>query len=139
MLGMELSLDETLERLKQLERAFSPQVAAAVIESLPDAILVVSEEGEILLANAQTELMFGYPRSSLHGHKVEMLIPESVRSAHEKHRESFSHDPRVRAMGIGMVLKAQHRSGKQFEVEINLSPIVTDSGILTIALIRKAK
>lgn len=132
-------MEDTLERLKELEASFSPQVAAAIIESLPDALVIVNEEGAIILANAQTELLFGYPRIALHGSKVEMLMPEGVRAIHERHRAKYAEEPRARAMGIGMVLNAQHKSGRQFQVEINLSPVVTETGMLTIALIRKAR
>lgn len=132
--------EEPLRRLRELEsHLIDPELLSGVLDVLPDAVVAANENGEIVLANKQAELLFGYPKASLYGNKIEMLMPESVREKHIEHRQGFVAEPRVRPMGVGMVLTARHRSGREFSVQINLGPLVTEHGTLTIAVIRQNK
>jgi PAS domain S-box-containing protein len=76
----------------------------ALLESAPDAMVIVAPDGRIMLANAQTDQMFGYQREDLIGKEVEMLIPSRFRGAHQRHRTSFFANPDTRRMGIGLDL-----------------------------------
>jgi PAS domain S-box-containing protein len=67
-----------------------------LVESAPDAIVVVDDRGKITLINAQTELLFGYTREELLGELVETLVPDSFRGKHPAHRGSYIANPRVR-------------------------------------------
>ena len=73
----------------------------AVVESLPDAGVIVSREGVIEFLNAQTEAMFGYERGELVGQPVEILVPDEFRPAHQHHRSEFARRPGTRPMGGG--------------------------------------
>src|SRR6516165_4490632 len=100
----------------------------ALFESAPDAIVVVDEAGEILLANARTERLLGYTRAELAGKPIELLIPERLRDTHVRHRDRFAGAPATRPMGAGLELVAQHRDGREIPVEVSLSPLATEQG-----------
>ncbi len=107
-----------------------------LLESAPDAMVIVASDGRIMLANAHTDRMFGYPRQELIGREVEMLIPPPHRGAHQGHRTTFFADPKPRRMGVGLQLWGMRRGGTAFPVEVSLSPLRTDEGTLVSAAIR---
>lgn len=108
-----------------------------LLESAPDAMVIIDELGHIVLINAQTEELFGYTRGELLGQRVEVLIPREYREHHPDLRAKYSAAPRVRhAMAAGLDLAGQRKDGTQFWAEINLSPIRTAEGNLVTAVIR---
>lgn len=107
-----------------------------LLESAPDAIVIVNRFGRIELVNAQTEKFFGYSRGEMIGQPVELLIPRRFREAHVANREQFSHSPHARSMGIGLDLYGLRKDGTEFPVEVSLSPLVTAEGTLVSSAIR---
>jgi PAS domain S-box-containing protein len=116
--------------------AASEQKFEGLLESAPDAIVIVDERGSIALVNHQTEQLFGYTRDELIGELVEILIPVELRETHVEHRRKYTDDPHTRPMGIGMDLLGQRKDGSRFPVEISLSPLRTDEGLLITAVVR---
>ena len=107
-----------------------------LLEAAPDAMVIVDRAGRILLINSQTESMFGYPRQELLNQPVEILIPENFRDQHPQHREAYHRAPHPRPMGIGLELLGRRKDGSRFPVEISLSPLEEEGGVLVTAAIR---
>ena len=107
-----------------------------LLEATPDATVIVDRNGTILLVNSQTEKLFGYDRNTLAGMPVETLVPKRFQNIHPNHRERFANEPQIRPMGIGLDLYGLRSDGREFPVEISLSPLATPEGLLTVAAIR---
>ncbi len=120
------------------ERSRAENKFRILIESLPDALIIVNGSGEIVLVNSQTERMFGYARSELLGQNVEIVVPERARDRHSGHRGGYFGDPKVRAMGTSAGgLYARRKDATEFPVEISLSPLEADGERLVSAVIRE--
>jgi PAS domain S-box-containing protein len=124
------AIQDVAERKKAEERF------KGLLQAAPDAIVIVNQEGEIVLVNSQTEKMFRYTQSELFHQKVEILLPEKFRGKHVSHRRALFGDPRVRTLSAGLELFALRKDGTEFPVEISLSPLETDEGVLVISAIR---
>jgi PAS domain S-box-containing protein len=107
-----------------------------ILESAPDAMVIIDHHGKIAVVNGQAKRMFGYSRQDMLGQEVEMLLPESVREHHISHRAAYSGDPHLRPMGPDMELHGRRKDGTKFPVEISLSPVTSASGAFVSSVIR---
>jgi PAS domain S-box-containing protein len=108
----------------------------ALLESAPDAMVIVDQRGRIVLVNSRTEEMFGYSRQELLGYSVEVLIPERFHERHLQHRTGYVNGPRQRSMGEELELFGLRKDGSEFPVEVSLSPIRTPDGVLVASAVR---
>jgi PAS domain S-box-containing protein len=106
-----------------------------ILDAAPNAIVGVDGDGRIVYVNAQVEATFGYQPDELLGEPVSVLVPEHMSSRHDAHRRRFMETPVARPMGIGLDLSALHKDGREFPVEISLSPIETADGVQVFATI----
>src|SRR5215831_8209642 len=118
----------------QIERA--QQKFQALLESAPDAIVIFGDDGQIQLINNQCENIFGYSRKELIGREIDLLLPERFQQNHVEHRRMFFSNPPARPMGVGFELLGRRKNGMEFPVEISLSPLQTQDGLLVTAAIR---
>jgi PAS domain S-box-containing protein len=132
--GRPLSILESNRDVTQRKR--EEEKFRNLLESAPDAFVIVNRTGQIQLVNAQTEKLFGYSRSELIGQPVEMLLPQRFREAHGSHRTQYIQSPRTREMGAGLELYGRRKDGTEFPVEISLSPLETGEGTLISSAIR---
>ncbi len=127
---MVLSAIVDISTRKRLEERFRQ-----VVESAPNAMVMINHQGVIEMVNAQTERVFGYQREEMLGRSVEMLVPERFRGAHPGLRAAFFHDPLSRPMGAGRDLYALRKDGSEFPVEIGLNPIETEEGTMVLSAV----
>jgi PAS domain S-box-containing protein len=120
-----------LTERRQAERRFQ-----GLLESAPDGLLIVDPQGIIVLVNSQTERIFGYSRRELLGQPIESLIPTRFRAGHPAQLQSYFAQPQVRTLGIGREVFARHADGSEFPVEVSLSPVDWDDGVLACAAVR---
>jgi hypothetical protein len=116
---------------KKIEAKFQ-----GLLEAAPDAILAVDAEGRIHLVNRQAEALFGYSRDELIGQPLDELVPARVRDVHPRHRASYFANPTARPMGANLELAARRKDGTEFPVDISLSSLETEDGVLVSAAVR---
>ncbi len=106
-----------------------------LFESAAEGLLVIDQDGTIRMVNPRICELFGYSRHELIGEKVELLIPDALRSGHTHHREKYFMAPKRRSMGIQLDLSARTKDGSIFPVEISLNHFNVQGQILAMALI----
>jgi PAS domain S-box-containing protein len=109
----------------------------SVLEASPDAMVIVDSTGTIVLVNGETERMFGYEREELIRRPVEILLPDEFRTLHEGYRADYISAPRPRQMCAGLDLWGRRRDGSRFPVEVSLTPMRSENGLLVTAAIRE--
>lgn len=107
-----------------------------VVEAMPDGVVIVADDGEMLLVNREMERILGYSRAEMLGRSVDILLPEELRATHQHHRHGFTSAPRRRSMGHGLDLVARRADGSTFPVEISLAPADVAGQRVVIASVR---
>jgi PAS domain S-box-containing protein len=106
-----------------------------VVDAAPYGMLVVDDEGKIVLANVRLAKQFGYELQDVIGNQMEMLLPERYRGHHKRHRRSYREASSDRAMALGRDLTGQHRDGSEFPVEVALSPVRCNGTTMSLAVV----
>lgn len=125
-----VNITQDVSRRRQYDERFEQ-----VVESAPNAMVMVNGDGQIEMVNTQAERVFGYSRDELLGKPVDDLVPERFRHHHAGLRGSYLAEPRSRPMGAGRDLYAMRKDGSEFPVEIGLNPIETDQGTMVLSAI----
>jgi len=128
--------DISARRTAEEELRASEARFRGLLESAPDAIVIVNEKGCIVLVNAQAEKWFGYARAELLNQPVELLIPEHLRIDHQGYRQAYTKNPVVRPMGIACDLYGRRKDGSELPIEVTLSPLEIGRDLFIISIIR---
>ncbi len=128
--------DITARTIAETAQRKSEQLFRGLLDSAPDAMVIVDPMGRIQIVNTQTERLFGYSRLELHNQSVDILVPERFRSAHVRHRVGYLSRPTVRQMGADLELYGVRKDGTEFPIDISLSPLQSESSLLVMAAIR---
>lgn len=140
-MGTSASID-TLEQLATLNRKLADvevdlTMWPQIIDSLPDGLIVIREDGTIHLVNVQIELMFGRHRTKLVGEPVHVLLPPELAGTHAKHLEQFFASPSARPMNLAKHLPGRHASGRVITVQISIGPLISEAGVFGLAIVRR--
>ncbi|MGE0478800.1 MAG: ATP-binding protein [Nitrospirales bacterium] len=106
-----------------------------LVDAFPSGMLIVDHLGKVVFANKLIEPLFGYSQHELVGQSIDLLVPKRFQEEHSRHRIAFLHHPSTRAMGARQELFARRKNGSEFPVEIGLSPIGTQDGIMVLSSI----
>lgn len=117
------------------ERRWGEEKFRLAVEASPNGIVMVDDDGIIVLVNAETERMFGYSPGELTGSAIERLVPLRFQGQHVHHRRDFTTAPEARAMGTGRDLHGLRKEGREFPVEVGLNPITTPQGRFVLCTI----
>jgi PAS domain S-box-containing protein len=117
------------------ERKRTEEKVRLAVEAAPTAMIMVDESGTILLVNTQAERLFGYQRGELVGRSIDMLVPARQRADHKRHRNAFSELPETRGMAPGREIYGLRRDGTEVPIEVGLTPIVTQDGLVVLSSI----
>jgi PAS domain S-box-containing protein len=117
------------------ERKRTEEKVRLAVEAAPTAMIMVDESGTILLVNTQAERLFGYQRGELVGRSIDMLVPARFRHEHKRLRGGFAECPETREMAAGREIYGQRRDGTEMPIEIGLTPIVTQDGLVILSSI----
>ena len=129
--------DATLCAVRDVtQRQQTEQLMRDLLESAPDAMVIVDGQGVIQLVNSQTEKLFGFQRQELLGQPIEILIPQRFRAHHPGYRSGYHNNPRVRPMGEERELYGLRKDHSEMPIEISLSPLQTSDGVLVVSAIR---
>lgn len=107
-----------------------------VLNLAPEGFVVVDQQGRITAANQEICRLFGYDKHDLIGQSVDLLIPERLRTRHERHRQTFGSAPKTCRMGAGIELYGRRRDGSEFPFEMHLRPIDSSEGLRVIGMLR---
>jgi PAS domain S-box-containing protein len=114
----------------------SQQLFEGILQSAPDAMVIVDHTGRIVMANRQLERLFGYAQEEVLGRPVEILLPERYRAGHPAHVSGFFANPSARPMGAGLALWGRRKDGREFPADVAISPITTEAANLAAASVR---
>jgi PAS domain S-box-containing protein len=119
------------QRLAQMESRYR-----GLLEAAPDAMIVVGQDGRIVLLNVQAEKKFGYSRDELLGLEVTSIIPKGFAERLASDALRSIEDALAQQIGTGIELYGRNRDGSEFPIEIMLSPLESAEGTLVTAAIR---
>ncbi len=114
-------------------------VVRSFLEFTPDAMVVVADDGNIVLANSQAEILFAYSAKEMVGQSIEMLIPRRFRKEHRRNRGEFAINSQIRPMETGLPICGRRKDGTEFPCDVSLRNIRTPQGIFSVATVRAAQ
>jgi PAS domain S-box-containing protein len=133
-----IGMIQDITPLIEVENALldSEEKYRSLIESAPDAVIIMDENGKIILTNNHVKKIFGYRKEELVGRPIELLVPEHLHEVLKKYRKLFISNPKIQTLGSGLNMFGLHKSGQLFPVEASISPTLTHSGLTITSVVR---
>ncbi|HVL80664.1 MAG TPA: PAS domain S-box protein [Actinomycetota bacterium] len=128
--------DISVRKASESQLAQTEAKYRGLLEAAPDAIVAVGEQGEILLLNAQAERQFGYRREELVGQQITQIVPEGFAERLAADGLRSPADALAQRIGTGIELTGRRKDNSEFPIEIMLSPLESDEGVVVTAAIR---
>lgn len=125
-----------LDQIEATDEKQYGKLLRKILESAPDSMLIVNQQGKIIFANGQSEKAFGYTQAEMLGNPIEILIPESYREKHAQHVQNYFEHAYTRPMGAGLNLVAERKNKEIFPVEISIAPIEIKDELIALAAVR---
>jgi len=127
--------DVTQRKARETDLMYSEERFRRVFDSTADGLLMIDEDGRILLANQSLARMFGYTLSDIYDCRLEDLVPEDIRSHHRRERTRYQMQPIARPMAQMRELFACRKDGTEFPVEVALTPLQFPEGTRVLATV----
>jgi two-component system sensor kinase FixL len=96
----------------------------ALIDTVPDAMIVIDGAGQIMSFSKGAERMFGYAETEILGENVSMLMPSPDREQHDGYLAHYRDTGEKRIIGIGRVTTARRRDGSTFPIDLAVGEVV---------------
>jgi PAS domain S-box-containing protein len=109
-----------------------------LLDSMPDALIIVNSEGKIVGCNAQTEKLFGYSSRELPGESMALLVPERFRQTQRQYYAAHFSPRGGRVPAATMEFTGLHKDGREFPIEVGTKPLAGENGLLVTSAIRDA-
>jgi PAS domain S-box-containing protein len=135
LMVLNVIVDVSERRRVDAEKKIAQEQFRLAVEACPSGMVMVDRAGQIVMANAEIERMFGYARQELIGQSIDILVPPRARATHPQFRSEFVASPGTRAMGVGRDLSGLRKDGREFPVEVALNPIETSTGLVVLSVI----
>ena len=113
----------------------SESIAQSLFNAAPEAIVIVDRSGSIVMANPETEKLFGYEVKELRGQPLGMLLPKRLRELHGHRQAEYFAEPRTRPMGLNLNIRGLRKNGTEFDAEVSLGYFETEKGLLAVAFL----
>jgi PAS domain S-box-containing protein len=126
---VELSRNAALLERQAQVLGKAEQKFRSLLEAAPDAMIISSEDGRINLVNSQAKAMFGFQREALVGQSILALVPEWTAGSIATAGSSGAASPPRELWGRG-------KDQVEFPIEISVSPLQTEDGLLLISALR---
>ena len=110
--------------------------AAAIIDTVPDGVFTIDEQGIVQSMNPAAEKIFGYFVGEVEGKNINMLMPEPLHSSHDNYLERYVNSNESRTIGITQEVPAKHKSGIVFPIELTVNEFYLSSSRYFTGVVR---
>ncbi len=128
--------DLTETKRAHLELAQQEALLRSILETVPDALIVIDEHGRIQSFNSAAERLFGWTADDILGRNVSILMPSPYREEHDAYLTRYLTTGERRIIGIGRIVAGQRRDGSVFPMELSVGEVMLPGARLFTGFVR---